>query len=311
VTLSRFPRNSRLFGFTRRFAIVAGRLTPTNRRLLEAARHLGADATLVSPEDCERRLRTGDVALARLDVLPTLDGVEPGLDALKRLEDRGVDVLNPAGALLGAHDKLTTALRLGAWGVPHPRTTHFGEDGPAELDLPAVLKPRFGSWGLDVAVCRHRFALRRGVRALRGRAWFERQGALAQDLIPPQGHDLRLVVAGGEVVGAIERVARRGEWRTNVSLGGTRRSVQPPDLARELAVRAAEAIGADLVGVDLLPDADGGYVVLELNGAADFNHEYALDGADVFERAVDALTRYAREHEAPAEETAVAARVGA
>ena len=106
--------------------------------------------------------------------------------------------------------------------------------------------------------------------------------ALAQELIPPRGRDLRLLVAGGEVVGAIERVAQAGEWRTNVALGGERRAVRPPEDACRLAVRAAAAIGADLVGVDLLPDGEGGYVVLELNGAADFTQDYSLDGADVF-----------------------------
>ena len=311
MTPSRFSRHCDPLGFTRRFAVVAGHLSPTNRRLLDAARRLGAEATLVVPEDCERRLGTGDVALARLDVLPTLDGVEPGLDSLRRLEERGVDVLNPPGALLGAHDKLATALRLGARGIPHPRTSHVDGDAPGDLELPAVLKPRFGSWGHDVIACRHRFALRRAMRMLRRRPWFERQGVLAQELIPPRGRDLRLLVAGGEVVGAIERVARRGEWRTNVALGGERRAVRPPEDACRLAVRAAAAIGADLVGVDLLPDGEGGYVVLELNGAADFTQDYSLDGADVFERVVDSLTRYARAYEAPSEEAALAARAGA
>jgi glutathione synthase/RimK-type ligase-like ATP-grasp enzyme len=51
-------------------------------------------------------------------------------------------------------------------------------------------------------------------------------------------------------------------------------------------VAAAAAVNGDLVGVDLLP-ADGGWRVVEINGAVDFTDEYALDGRDVFERAIE------------------------
>jgi glutathione synthase/RimK-type ligase-like ATP-grasp enzyme len=65
--------------------------------------------------------------------------------------------------------------------------------------------------------------------------------------------------------------------------------VLPPTEARELAVAAARAIEADLVGVDLLPTPSGSHIVIELNGAVEFNEQYARDGEDVFERALAAL----------------------
>jgi [lysine-biosynthesis-protein LysW]--L-2-aminoadipate ligase len=280
--------------FVQRFALVASRVTQTNRELIHAARARGADAFVADPAEASTRLRAGDIAVGRLDVLPTLDGPEPGIEALRELEEQGIVVLNRAGALLGAHDKLVTALRLGANGLPHPRTAHVGEDADPGFEFPVVVKPRFGSWGKDVTVCRSRFALRRCLRGLGRRPWFQRQGAIVQELVAPRGHDLRVVVAGGEVVGAVERVAAPGEWRTNVALGGTRRAVEAPATACLLALRAADSVGADLVGVDLLPDGDDRWVVLELNGAADFTQAYALPGEDVFDRAVSALARDAR-----------------
>jgi glutathione synthase/RimK-type ligase-like ATP-grasp enzyme len=105
--------------------------------------------------------------------------------------------------------------------------------------------------------------------------------------VPPVGHDLRVVVAGGRVVGAARRFAAPGEWRTNVALGGHSEPADPPAAACELALEAAATVGADLVGVDLLPDG-AGYVVIELNGAVDFLPHYA-PGRDVFADAVDAL----------------------
>jgi [lysine-biosynthesis-protein LysW]--L-2-aminoadipate ligase len=65
--------------------------------------------------------------------------------------------------------------------------------------------------------------------------------------------------------------------------------VEPSTEACELAIRTAAAVEGDLVGVDLLPDADGGLVVIEVNGAVEFTPAYSLQGADVFRRTVDAL----------------------
>ena len=79
-----------------------------------------------------------------------------------------------------------------------------------------------------------------------------------------RGFDLRLVVSGGVVIGAIERVAAPGEWRTNIALGGTRRRAALRPDARDLAVKAAAAVNGDLVGVDLLP-AEDGWRVIEIN----------------------------------------------
>ena len=133
--------------------------------------------------------------------------------------------------------------------------------------------------------------------ALEHRLWFQRHGALLQELVPPAGADLRIVVAGGVAVGAISRVAAVGEWRTNVNLGGRRVPVEPPAGALELAVRAGVAAGLELVGVDLLPDGAGGFTVLELNGAVDFTREYRID-RDPFAAAAAALTRAAHAAEA-------------
>jgi [lysine-biosynthesis-protein LysW]---L-2-aminoadipate ligase len=198
-------------------------------------------------------------------------------------------VLNPVSALLAAHDKLRTARLLAAAGLPHPRCVHLRPGGPLPpIPLPLVVKPRFGSWGADVIRADTPEALVHALAAVSDRPWFRRHGALLQELVDPHGWDVRIVIAGGLLVGAVERVAAPGEWRTNISLGGTRRPADPAPKARELAQAAARAIGGDLVGVDLLPLADGGYTIVELNGAVDFNAAYSLAG-DIYEAAAAGL----------------------
>jgi [lysine-biosynthesis-protein LysW]---L-2-aminoadipate ligase len=267
-------------------AIVAHHRTPTNVAL--AGSH--PDAEVLAPDEALRRLTGGDIAIGRLDVAAALDGIESGLWELARLKAAGVRVLNGPQALVAAHDKLATARSLAAANVPHPRTAHITTPtSPVPFAPPVVVKPRFGSWGRDVVLCEDFVALRSCLSDDSRRAWFRSHGALIQELVPPRGHDLRIVVAGSMVVGAVRRVAAPGEWRTNVALGATRQQVTPPADACELAVAAARAIDADLVGVDLLPTPDGGYVVLELNGAVEFNEQYALDQSDVFQKTVAAL----------------------
>jgi glutathione synthase/RimK-type ligase-like ATP-grasp enzyme len=137
------------------FAVVAHTSSETNEELAGAAAALGLPATVLPPRDALRLLEPGDVALGRLDVRDTLDGIEPGTTELERLAELEVDVVNGASALVAAHDKLLTARILRRAGVPHPRTWLIAAGTPAPApELPVVLKPRFGSWGRDVVLCR-------------------------------------------------------------------------------------------------------------------------------------------------------------
>lgn len=269
--------------------LLTRRPTPTNELLVAALHQRGVRAELVDPARSWGTARRG-LVVGRLDVRPTLDGVEDGIWELRRVEGRGTRVLNPASSLLACHDKLQTALRLAAVGVPHPPTSHLDERGAQQpLEFPVVAKPRFGSWGRDVVLCESQADLDRHLVRFRSRPWFRRHGALVQALVRPLGFDLRLVVVRGRVVGAIERVAAAGEWRTNIALGGSRVRVVPAPGACSLAVAAADAVGGDLVGVDLLPLPDGGYVVLEVNGAVEFTAEYSLGGHDIFDAVAEEL----------------------
>jgi RimK family alpha-L-glutamate ligase len=274
----------------RRVVVMGSAANEGSDSLVRAWRGRGLAAELVSSADALTTMGPADTLVCRLDVLPTLDGVEPGLLAVLLLERRGVRVVNPVSSLLAAHDKLRTARVFGAVGLPHPRTCAVSRSTrAADLRPPVVLKPRYGSWGKDVFRCESRREVEETLEAVADRPWFRRHGGIAQELLPSPRSDLRVIVAGGHVVGAAERVAAPGEWRTNVSLGGSLVPADPGDDAAELAETAAAVIGAELVGVDLLPLPDGRFVVLELNGAVDFDGTYSLHGGSVFEDAAAAL----------------------
>jgi RimK family alpha-L-glutamate ligase len=273
------------------FAVIAHQLSDTNIALAARGWH-GAESHLFAPRDALLNLRRGDVALNRLDVSPQLDGVEDGLWIVNQLEAQGVRVLNRPPALLAAHDKLITARLLSAAGIPHPRTRRLHHATSLEgLAMPIVVKPRFGSWGRDVELCGDRRAFDDYIRRMQRRDWW-RSGGVAQELVPPRSSDLRMIVSGGEIVGAATRLAAPGEWRTNVALGARPLAITPPPEACELALAAARQLGIDFAGVDLLPDDDG-WVVLEVNGAVDMRPSYSI-GADVFSAALASLERIAQ-----------------
>jgi RimK family alpha-L-glutamate ligase len=276
-----------------RFFVVAWRETPTALALISAGRGLALEPYLFTPPETGRRAEAGDLVLSYLDVRPSLDGAEPGIAKLRGLCARGIAVLNGPDAILACHDKLVTALRLARAGLPHPETAYLSASSSrrdvSRLRYPVVVKPRFGSRGAHVYRCEDPDALGSLLARLRKNAWFRRQGALIQELVPPAGHDLRLLVAGGRVVGAVRRVAAPGEWRTNVALGAVRRPVRPQPVECDLALAAAAAAGADLAGVDLIPRPDGTLAVLEVNGAPEFTAAYSLDGRSVFEAVLVSL----------------------
>ena len=259
-----------------------GSPTRTNVQIVYAWRRLGLDARVLWAAEAVEALGEGDTAIFRLDVLPTLDGIEPGLELAPALEERGVRVLNRPEALLATHDKLETAERFEDGGIPHPWTRHAEPGQPLpEVPFPCVLKPRFGSWGQDVLLCNTSADLARTLELIEDRAWWRRHGAILQELVSPVYYDIRVVVAGSRVVAGARRTAAPGEWRTNVTLGGAVVTAELPPGAEELAARAMNAVGVKLAGVDLLP-TDQGWTVLELNGAVDFDTRYALHDIDPF-----------------------------
>ena len=106
------------------FAVVAHSHCETN----DAPRRRGGVAS-TPPSSIRagtlRLLEPGDIALARLDVREQLDGIESGTGEVDRLAAGGVDVRNPSGALIVAHDKLLTSRTLRLAGLPHPHTSHI------------------------------------------------------------------------------------------------------------------------------------------------------------------------------------------
>jgi ribosomal protein S6--L-glutamate ligase len=205
-----------------------------------------------------------DVVLVRTMPAGTLEQVVFRMDALGRLEAAGCVVINPPRAIESAVDKYLASAKLHEAGLPTPRTLvcqtiDAALDGFERLGGDVVVKPLFGGEGRGMTrVCDQALA-ERAFRLL------TQLGAVIylQEFIPHEGYDLRLLVLGDRVLTA--RRSNPNDWRTNVSRGATMAPADPPPHLADMARRAADALGAPLAGVDLLPARDGQVYVLEVN----------------------------------------------
>lgn len=205
-----------------------------------------------------------DLVLVRFIPAGSLEQLIFRMDSLHLLEARGMRVINRPAAIERTVDKLYTSGLLEQAGLPTPRTVVCETPGDAlkaftTLGGDVVVKPLFGAMGLGIVRIEDRDVAYRVFKALE----LERAAYYLQETIPHNGCDIRAFVIGRRVVAAMERVSN--DWRTNVARGGQARPCRLTPEQEELCLRAAEIVGADYAGVDLLPAADGRLYLIEVN----------------------------------------------
>jgi RimK family alpha-L-glutamate ligase len=263
----------------------AGVVVPYERLVAHLA---GAKGTTALSSD-GISLLDADAVLARIIPTGSLEQIIYRVDALHWLEERGVRVVNSPRAIERCVDKFFTDVLMRQAGLPTPETVVCEGLASAMEAVRAmgdvVVKPIFGSLGHGMVRVSDPDVAYRVLQALdQVRAVFYVQRAIDHD-----GCDIRVFVVGGRVVGAIERRAPAGEWRTNVARGAVTRPFELPPAWEAFALRAAAAVGADYAGVDLLPARDGSLFVLEVNGIPGWRGLQEATGIDVAGAIVDHL----------------------
>jgi tetrahydromethanopterin:alpha-L-glutamate ligase len=200
----------------------------------------------------------------------------------RELEDEGAVVVNRIDPLLAAQDKFRSSRLLARAGVPTPRAavaqTARGADDALRQLRDVVVKPLAGSLGDGV----ERICSDAGGRAA-ARERVARDGAVyLQSYVPHPGRDVRVFVVGGRARAAMERHAPPGEWRTNVSTGGRVEAVPLGSGLMAVAEAAAEAIGLDYAGVDVVVGPEGP-TVIEVNGNPSWQGILEATGLDMAE----------------------------
>jgi RimK family alpha-L-glutamate ligase len=221
----------------------------------------GAESSLTTGGE---NLDAAAAVLPRIIPAGSLEQIIFRVDALHRLEDRDIPVMNSPRALERTVDKFWTTALLEQAGLPVPETVVCERPDDAVAAFRAlgdvIVKPLFGSMGLGmvrVSDAEMAFRVSRTLEAIRGVYYLQRA-------VDHAGCDVRAFVVGDRVIGAIER--RAPGWRTNLARGGEARPITLSPEWTGLALRAAHAVGAEYAGVDLLPARDGTVYVVEVNG---------------------------------------------
>ncbi|WP_135807128.1 ATP-grasp domain-containing protein [Halorussus marinus] len=238
---------------------------------------LREENTAVSIEDGSVELEPDvDVVMNRL----LLSNTEQPSEALglAKIYDAARPVLNGPGAVMTAIHKFSTATALAEADIPVPDallalSNDRLNDGRGEFGDEAVYKTAIGTHGGGT--------WKVGPDELVNPRVGDRQAFLQELIERDEGEhrDLRVYVVGDRIVGAMNRYAPDNDWRTNVALGGNVEDATDrlPREVADLARDAADTIGLDCAGVDLIEGHDGWYV-LEVNPTAGFKGLFKATG---------------------------------
>ena len=264
--------------------ITFDRLRWEEKALKDAADAAGAEASLVDAKSLIFQVprlpsEVGDVVLQRCI------SHYRSLLLTQTLEGAGAKVVNSLSVAETCSNKLATSIALSAAGVPTPKTflalsSDSVETAADALGFPLVMKPFTGSWGRMVTVVKDKATLQALVEYKEELANPLEHMYYLQEYVQRPPRDIRVIVAGEEIVACVHRYAPPGEWRTNVARGATSKAFEPENELKEVVHKAAAAVGGGVLGVDAM-ESSNGYYVHEVNNTVEFKGAQSAVQVDI------------------------------
>ena len=251
----------------------------STQRLVEAAEERGHEADVVDYLRCYMDITTKNPLIRYMGrplhefqaVIPRIGASQTfyGTAVVRQFELMGVFSANESQSITRARDKLRSLQILAIHDVHLPVTgfAHSTKDISGLLEItggaPVVIKLLEGTQGIGVILAETRQAAEAVIEAFRELD----AHILVQEFIEEaHGTDIRCLVVGDKVVAAIRRTSKPGEFRSNLHRGGKAEAYKPTRDETETAVKAANALGLNIAGVDLLPSKRGP-LVMEVNSS--------------------------------------------
>lgn len=277
----------------------------STRRLVEAVRQRGAEVSVLDPLQCLVKLSKKKPEVFHLGERVThVDGVIPrigasitfyGLAVLRQFEMLGVFPANESQAIARSRDKLSSLQLLSRHdiGIPPTAFVRRREDLRSAIrkvgGAPVILKLLEGTQGKGVILAESAKSAESVLDAMHALG----QNILIQAFVAESGGaDYRAIVVGTRVVAAMIRQAGEGEFRSNLHRGGTARAVALEPHFEQTAVHAAEVLGLNIAGVDMVSSREGP-MVLEVNSSPGLEGIETATGVDVAGAMVDFVVEHA------------------
>jgi ribosomal protein S6--L-glutamate ligase len=265
----------------------------SHRRIVEAARTRGHEIDVINTLHVHMNITSNRPLLRHGGrTLPMYDAVIPrigasvtgyGLAVLRQFEMQGVFPLNESVAIGRSRDKLRALQLLARAGVGLP-TTAFAH-GPRKAEevvaevggAPVIIKLLEGTQGMGVILAETQASATSIIEAFSA----ANVNILVQEYIrEAAGSDVRALVVGGDVVAAMKRTSRKGDFRANLHRGGKAEPVVLTEEERVSALKSVEAMGLNVAGVDMLRSSRG-TLVLEVNPTPGIEGMEGATGVDV------------------------------
>ena len=195
-----------------------------------------------------------------------------GACILRIFDSWGIPTLNSSRAVDICDDKVMMSAALAAAGVPTLRTAvAFSIESALQIGekfgYPLIVKPVSGSWGRLLAKANSSGSLRTLLEQKQQLGTHHHGVFYLQEYVTKPGRDIRAFVVGGEVIAASYRNAEH--WITNVARGATSTVCSVTSEIEDMSRAAAQAVGAEIAGVDLVETSDG-LKIIEVNSGAEF-----------------------------------------
>ena len=280
----------------------------STKRLVEAGMRRGHNMYVIDPLRCYMNIATDNPEIHfKGRKLEGFDAIIPRIGAsvtfyatamLRQFEVTGVFTLNDSDAIIRARDKLRSLQLLSREGIGMPVTgfAHSPDDTNDLMtlvgDAPVIIKLTEGSQGEGVVLAETRQAAESVIDAFRG---LDAHFLVQRYVKEARGADIRCFVVGGKVVAAMKRQAKRGEFRANLHRGGTAREAHISGKERDMALRAAEILGLNVAGVDIIRSAEGP-LVLEVNSSPGLEGIEAATKKNIAGEIIRFCEKQARKH---------------